>query len=194
MKNNSKNQNMGRTIRLRALRKEDAEITWKWRNQASVREMYSGHPFFVNPEKESAWYEKVLLSDFPNASFGVEIDETETLIGLSFLLDISFINRSAGLAFLFGEESQKRPRDFLRSVFLTLDFAFYKLNLNRVYGKVNQEHQKLMRFYEYYGGKREGVLRQSIYRNGEYVDEICMAILKEDYESIVERPIKKSLI
>jgi RimJ/RimL family protein N-acetyltransferase len=173
---------MRRTIRFRALRREDAELTWKWRNETVTRQMYAGHPFFVNPEKERAWYDRILTSDYPNVTMGIEIEETEKLIGLMFLMHVNHINRSAELAFLFDKESRKAT-DIMSALHLALHFGFYELNLHRIYGKTIEQHEMLIKLYERYGALREGLLRQSVFKNGKYVNEVLLAILKEDYEN-----------
>ena len=177
---------MARTIKLRALRREDAEITWQWRNLPDIRRLYAGHPFFINPEKEKAWYDKILVSDFPNVSMGVEIEETGELIALFFLLHVNHINRSAELAFLF-EPNSRKASDIIVAILLTLEFGYYDLNLNRIYGKLIEEHSMLIKLYERYGGKREGLMRQSIYKDGKYLNEVMMSILREDYETYKRR-------
>jgi RimJ/RimL family protein N-acetyltransferase len=188
------NKDMSRTIRLRALRMEDAEITWKWRNLPATRDLFAGHPFYVNPEKERKWIEKYVYSDIPNAGFGVEVAETEKLIGIVFLTDINLIHRNAHLSYFFGEEKDRRPRDFLRAIHMAADFAFYKLNLHRLYGKILEDYHKHMRFIEQFGGKKEGVQRQAVYKGGKYVDLINFSILKEDWVAIEEsRPTKIDL-
>jgi hypothetical protein len=77
MSESSEKEKKKYTVRLRALRSEDAALTWKWRNLPEVRDMYAGHPFYVNPEKEQKWFEQILLSDYPHVSFGIEIVELE---------------------------------------------------------------------------------------------------------------------
>ena len=180
---------MKRTIRLRALRKEDAEITWKWRNETVVRDMYAGHPFYVNPEKERAWYDRILTSDHPNVSMGVEIEETEKLIGLIFLMNVNHINRSAEMALFFGEDSRKAS-DIIKAILLTFEYGYYDLNLNRLYGTVTESHTTLIKLYERMGGQREGLMRQSFFKNGKYLNEVMLSILKEDYEKHKRREVR----
>ncbi|MEJ2596535.1 MAG: GNAT family protein [bacterium] len=181
---------MSRTVRLRALRKEDAAITWKWRNEPDIRRLYAGHPYFINPEKEGAWFEKILLTDHPNVSLGVEVKETGELIAMMFLLHVNHINRSAELAFLFNPASRKAS-DIIVAILLTLEFGYYNLNLNRIYGKLIEEHKMLIKLYERYGGQKEGLMRQSIYKDGKYLNEVMMSILREDYETYKRREVKQ---
>ncbi len=48
----------------------------------------------------------------------------------------------------------------------------------------------LIKLYERYGGKREGVMRQSLYKDSKYLDEVMMSILREDYETYKRREVK----
>ncbi len=41
-------------ICLRALLRDDAKISWKWRNTENVREYYSGHPFNITQYDDKA--------------------------------------------------------------------------------------------------------------------------------------------
>jgi RimJ/RimL family protein N-acetyltransferase len=166
---------------------EDAEITWKWRNLPATRDLFAGHPFYVNPEKERKWIEKYVYSDMPNAAFGVEVAETETLIGIVFLTDINMLHRNAHLSYFFGEEKDRRPRDFLRAIHMAADLAFYKLNLHRLYGKILETYDKHMRFIEHSNGKREGIQREAVFHNGKYVNLINFSILREDWDAFQSR-------
>jgi len=170
------------TIRLRALRSEDAELTWKWRNLPEVREMYSGHPFYVNPEKERLWFQKILTTDFPIASFGIEIVEIEKLVGLCLFKDINLIHRSAEYAIFLIDKAYENRWYLRHAYFQALDFAFYDLNLNRVWAKIYEFNRKALGLIQYFGFQKEGVIRQSAYKNGEYVNEVILSLLKEEYD------------
>ncbi len=124
------------TIRLRALRSEDVELIWKWRNLPEVREMYSGHPFYVNPEKEKAWFEKVLLSDLPITVFGVEIVELDKLVGITMLKHINLIYRTSEFSIFMIDKAYENRWYLRHAYFQTLDFAFYDLNINRLWAKI----------------------------------------------------------
>jgi len=172
------------TIRLRALRSEDAQLTWKWRNLPEVREMYAGHPFYVNPEKEQQWYQKILTSDYPIASFGIEIVELEKLVGVCFLKDINYIHRTAEYSIFMIDKAYENRWYLRHAYFQGLDFAFYDLNLNRVWAKIYEYNRKALGLIQYFGFKKEGVIRQSAYKNGKYVNEVILSILKDEYDNL----------
>lgn len=171
----------GANIKLRALTKEDAKVSWVWRNNPDMRYFYSGHPFFINIEKEEAWIAKVSTSDIPLTSFGIEELKTNSLIGMVFLKDINLINRSAEFAIFIGAENVKGKGYATEATSKAIDFAFDNLNLNRVFLKVQEDNNSAIRLYEKCKFKKEGVLRESVYKNGNYLNEIVMSILKKEY-------------
>ena len=60
--------------------------------------------------------------------------------------------------------------------------AFYNLNLRRIELGVLENNLPAIRLSEKTGFVREGVKRESNYKNGKYVSMIIMAILREDSE------------
>ena len=55
------------------------------------------------------------------------------------------------------------------------------MNLNRIELGVLESNTRALKLYEKVEFNREGVKRQSIYKNGKFVDMIMMAILKEEF-------------
>jgi len=66
---------------------------------------------------------------------------------------------------------------------IVLQFVFEELNLNRLQLEVFSHNLRGIRAYEKVGFVKEGVLRESLYYNGNYSDEIIMAMLKSDYRN-----------
>ena len=166
-------------IKLRALTKDDAKISWTWRNNENIRYFYSGHPFFINQEKEEAWLAKISGSDIPLTSFGIEELENNSLIGMAFLKEINLMHRTAEFAIFIGEENAKGKGYAKEATIKTIEFAFNNLNLNRVFLKVQEDNIKAIKLYEKCKFKREGILRECIYKNGHYINEIVMSILTQ---------------
>jgi RimJ/RimL family protein N-acetyltransferase len=61
--------------------------------------------------------------------------------------------------------------------------CFETLNLHRVWLHVFEYNPRGQKAYLKVGFQREGVLRQSIFREGRYWDTIVMAILREDWNN-----------
>lgn len=168
-------------IKLRALSSNDIDTTLNWNNQEEISELYSGHPFPVNIEMEKRWYDKILTSNYPTSVFGIELIEKAKLIGLTILKDIHQINRSTEFAIYIGDNLEKGKGYSKEATLLTLQFAFFSLNLNRVFLKVLEENTTAISLYDKIGFKEEGILRESIFKKNQYKNEIIMSILKSEY-------------
>ena len=70
---------------------------------------------------------------------------------------------------------------WIESVLFLFEYAFERLNLNRVYGHSIVGH-KISNFIEpLMFMQQEGVLRQAVFKNGRYYDISAAAILKDEY-------------
>ena len=63
----------------------------------------------------------------------------------------------------------------------TLEFAFFKLGLNRVFLKVIEDNSAAVKIYENCGFIKEGILRENIYKNNRFKNQIVMSILKSEF-------------
>ena len=68
------------------------------------------------------------------------------------------------------------------AVNVLLDYAFRLRNLRKVYLNVNGNNPRAMRAYAKCGFVEEGRWRKHVWSNGEYVDLVCMGILREEYQ------------
>jgi len=171
------------TITLRALTMNDVDKTLRWNNQDDIREFYSGHPFPVNKEMEIIWYQKILTSNYPTTVFGIEAISSKELIGLSLLKDINNINRSAEFSIYIGEKNHRGKGISKEATIETLKFGFFSLGLNRVFLKVLLKNTIATNLYEKIGFHKEGLLRDAVFKNNSFEDELIMAILKIEFEN-----------
>lgn len=62
-----------------------------------------------------------------------------------------------------------------------IDYAFDRLNLNRVHLRVLTSNEGAAHLYRSLGFRDEGCLRQAQFRNGRYVDVLIMSLLRSEY-------------
>jgi RimJ/RimL family protein N-acetyltransferase len=168
-------------IKLRALTATDIEKTLSWHNHEDISDLYSGHPFPVNIEMEQKWYENILTSNFPVTVFGIEYIESHSLIGITVLKNINMINRSAEFALYIGDKEYRGRNLSNEATAETLCFGFYKLGLNRISLKVLEENKVAIKLYTTLGFYKEGLMRDSVFKNNCYKNELLMSILKEEF-------------
>jgi RimJ/RimL family protein N-acetyltransferase len=66
---------------------------------------------------------------------------------------------------------------------LLLDFAFDRLRLHRVEARIAVGNTRSMRAFERLGAVREGLLRESFYKDGTYHDQFLYVILEQEWRA-----------
>lgn len=169
-------------INLRALNRSDIDQTLKWHNSDDIVKNYLGHPFPINKEMEELWYDNILTSNLPTTVFGIEHQNDQLLIGITVLKNINLINRSGEMAIYIGEKEYKGKGLSKIATRKTLQFGFKQLNLNRISLKVLEHNNVAQSLYEKIGFHKEGELRQSIFKDGTYLNECVYSILKSEFQ------------
>ena len=118
-----------------------------------------------------------LNSDF---NFCIKTKENNPIGDIS-LEFIDHRNRNAmiGLAIIGGENRKKGYGTEVIS--LILNYAFYELNMHRVYAGAFSFNAGSRRLFEKLGFVLEGINRGFVYRNGNFYDEYVMGMLKDDW-------------
>jgi diamine N-acetyltransferase len=65
-----------------------------------------------------------------------------------------------------------------------LDYVFRELRAHRLWLDVFETNKRAQHVYENLGFHREGVLREAIFRDGEYHTQLLMSILDREYEAL----------
>jgi diamine N-acetyltransferase len=177
------------TIALTPLCESDLPILYAWindRDHVLLNKPYA--PVHENQHRE--WFEAIQRCSNV-VVFGIRaLENAESpqgstggrLIGSCQLHDINYVHRSAELQIRIGDASAQGKGYGTEAVRFLLRFAFRDLNLHRVYLHVFATNERAIHLYEKVGFVREGVLRQMAHIDGQYVDALVMAILREDYK------------
>ena len=67
---------------------------------------------------------------------------------------------------------------------LLLNYAFNHKKLRRIEAIVLEDNIGSCKMHEKLGYKREGLLRESVYKDGLYKNQICYALLKSEYTPV----------
>lgn len=171
----------GQEIRLRAAEREDLETFVRWFNDPKVRQ----HLTMFRPlsmAQEERWFENILRQE-NEIFFVIEVNRTEKWIpiGTVGLRPIDWKNRTAVFGISLGDPDNWGKGHGTDAVRTMLKYCFDELNLNRVELNVFEGNERAIRAYEKAGFRQEGVKRQAMFRQGQYVDVIFMAVLKAEF-------------
>lgn len=172
---------MKHRVYLRALEPQDYEVSFEWRNDPEIRSMVGGHSYFVSKEKEKEWVHNTIFSN-DRIVLAVCLVENDKYIGNVILQDIDYINGTGSVPVMIGDKGEWGKGYATEARFLMLKFAFEERRLHRITDIVKEDNIRSIKLHEKCGYKKEGILRQSIFKNGTYHNQVIMGLLKEDFE------------
>lgn len=175
---------IGDRIVLREFRSEDLSGMRSWITDERTTKHLSGT--FLKPqtwEQTENYLRSLLNGDAGGANLVIAEKETLKYMGQTNLFMVDNTARKAELAIVLKEDCAGRGYGY-EALRLLLAFAFDQMNLHRVYLKVHSDNERAIALYEKLGFRHEGRLRDELYRDGKYMDVICMGILKGEFRGV----------
>ncbi|WP_176466557.1 GNAT family N-acetyltransferase [Terribacillus saccharophilus] len=114
--------------------------------------------------------------------FAICLLESGQIIGDLSISEIDFDNKKAVFRIALHHKENHGRGYGTEPTKLALRFTFEELKLNRLELQVFSHNIRGIRAYEKAGFKKEGILRQALFMNGTYSDEIIMSVIQEDYD------------
>lgn len=170
----------GKRLYLRGLEKKDLAKLIEWMNDSNVTHyLFMGQrPAYL--ELLSEQWEKQ-IRDHTEINFAIMENKKDKIIGWCGLYSIRPVAHSAEYRVFIGDKKYWNKGLGTEVAKLLLEYAFEKLNLNRVWLGVNASHKGAVRSYEKSGFVKEGLLREEIFVNDRYYDAVRMGILRKEY-------------
>lgn len=173
---------MTRTVYFRAFEPEDALLIHQWKNSDELNELTVGLNKKTSLADDQQWVECHKDHHPYYAYWAVCSKETDKMIGYASLVNIHYINSSAETgAVMIADPDYNDGTAWIESVLFLFEYAFERLNLNRVYGHSIVGHKISNLIEPLMFMQQEGVLRQAVFKNGRYYDLSAAAILKDEY-------------
>ena len=159
--------------------REDMPKLLEWRNNPNHRKYYREYRE-SNIEDQITWYENIMMKDPSWHHFVVKPINSNKIIGVVFLNHIHPVYKTGEFGITLGDP-EYRGKGYGRDMLETLiKYGFEELNLNRIWCEVYSNNDS-MHLYRKIGFKDEGVLRQHVFKNGEYLDSYVLGMLKTEY-------------
>jgi ribosomal-protein-alanine N-acetyltransferase len=98
-------------------------------------------------------------------------------IGNISLQSISWVDRSAEIAFVLGEKEYWGKGVMLEAGKMILDHGFNMLNLHRIHCGTTSDNQGMQKLAEKLGMEKEGVRKEALFNNGKFHDVIEYGIM-----------------
>lgn len=172
---------IGTKTLLRAYKKEDIDLTCQYINDSEIKKLLMpGIPYPITLEEEYKWYDKqTAFGDLYN--FAIETIDDKKYIGGCGINNVDWKNSIVTVGIFIGNKDYWNKGYGTDAMKILIKFAFEQMNINKVKLNVYSFNERAIKSYEKCGFKKEGALRQEIFRDGKYHDEYIMSILKEEY-------------
>lgn len=178
----------GSLIRLTAANPDsaaDVEALIRWARDSEYLRLQNGHPAFPR----SAARAKEILSnaqDHDGTTFILRPLEDERALGFVGLW-VNWPHGDAWLGIGIGDRADWSKGYGSEALRLALRYAFTELNLHRVSLTVLEGNARAVRAYEKAGFVLEGQSRQYSRYDGQWLGEVFMGVLKDDWDKRLEK-------
>jgi RimJ/RimL family protein N-acetyltransferase len=170
----------GNQVALAPLRPDDFETLFEWINdRGDVLSAASYKP--VHEHMHRSWAASVVKRQ-DGVIFGVRGVGDDRLLGYVQLAGIDARARSAELRVRIGDPEMRAQGIGYETCGLALRHGFEDLNLRRIWAHCFATNEPVLRGAGRLGFQREGVLRQSAYVGGEYVDIVVIGIMRDEFQ------------
>lgn len=172
---------VGQRIYLRPLDEADLDRCLRWINDSEVLvTLGRRHPLGRTAEQE--WLREQYKSE-DQMTLAIVLVDGDRHIGNCGFNEIDYVNRCGMFGILIGEKDVWGQGYGPEAADLILGYGFEQLGLHRIGLEVYSHNPRALRAYEKAGFVREGVLRESYFRNGVYHDTIVMAVLESEWRN-----------
>lgn len=176
----------GRLTILRKPEYKDTNVLFKWYNNQEFRELYSVDLISTKDQIDNciSFYRKVNFSLANSLFLMILKKKSEEPLGVAFLDHISSQHKHARFSIGIAESAfRKRGFGFDATVVL-LNYAFYDLDVHRVWTEVYENNQYSITACLKFGLKNEGIMRDHIQFNGNLRNLMLFSILEDEYRSL----------
>ncbi|MBQ3133419.1 MAG: GNAT family N-acetyltransferase [Clostridia bacterium] len=169
---------IGERVVLRALEEQDNEMLLSLINDPEIECMIGGSSAPISAEEQAAWF--AALRERPDVIRCAIADKADphTAVGTVILTDIDMKNGVAQIHVKLAVRGAGYGTDAVKTM---VKYAFEERRLQCVYAAVLAYNNASRRLFEKCGFKQEGVFRNRIFKQGQYVDEYVYSVLKEEF-------------
>ena len=166
-------------ITLRAIEESDLELLKEMINDPEIENMTGGYSYPVSTYQQRKWFEG--LSNRQDDLRVIIDTEEHGPIGVVMLTDIDWKNRTA--QFHSKITSKLRGKGYgSKATNALVKYAFEQLNIHCIYSHIIEYNIASQRAKEKCGFKKEGILRERVYKNGKYHNAVVWSILKGEFD------------
>lgn len=166
---------------LRALEENDNQMLKDLINDPDTEYLLGGWSFPVSSREQDDWYSS-LHNTQDTLRCIIEEQSTNQTIGTVMLTGIDYKNGTAEIHIKLSNHNSRGKGYGTETVNAIIEYAFNELRLNCIFAQINAINNASCHMFEKCGFKKEGVLRERLYKRGQYIDMYMYSVLKSECE------------
>lgn len=175
----------GKTIDLRVITESCVPDFVVWFNDSRVIDNLAMY-LPMTEKREKQWIESLYGKDNNDVHFAIVTKEGRH-VGNIGIHGINWRDRVGTTGTVIGEKEFRGKGIGTEAKMLILNYAFNMLGLRKICSRAFSFNSASQRFSEKCGYRHEGLLRKHAFKNGEYVDEVLLAVFREDWLPLWEK-------
>ncbi|MGE7690940.1 GNAT family N-acetyltransferase [Lysinibacillus sp. NPDC097214] len=169
----------GQGVFLRSITEKDVDSIYECFQDEEIMYMTGTRNILTKDQIREALHR--FSEDPTRRDFAICLVENSRVIGDLAIMEIDLDNKKAIFRIALHNTEDCGKGYGTEAAQLVQKYTFEELQLNRLELQVYSHNIRGIKSYEKIGFKKEGTLRQSLYMNGKYSDEIIMSILRDEY-------------
>lgn len=175
------------TIRFRPFRTSDAQFINDLRRKEDIESMVGGAKRPVALERDIKWIEQLMLADDQRTIyFAVTLINSDDIIGYTSISEIDYRNGTCFWSGIRLDPAYNGKGIGTQVALIILKYVFEELRMVRCKGEC-LEHHPIQNMLTKIGFKKEGLMRNTIYKNGQYNNQWLLSVIAEEYIEIKNR-------
>ncbi len=168
----------GEKIVLRAVEDADNAMLLSLINDPDTEILLGGSSPPVSEAEQFKWFEHQKRSQAV-LRCTVALQDDGKAIGVIILSDIDMKNATGNIHIKMSKDGRSKGygSDAVKTM---VQYAFEELRLNCIYANILSYNEISIKLFEHCGFKRDGVLRQRVFKKGKFVDMLAYSIIVND--------------
>lgn len=166
-------------IYLRALEPNDYKTSIQWRKDDAIWDMLGGTKYFVSEAYEKKWVEDTIFNS-KDVKLAICLCKDDKYIGNVYMTDIDNLKRSCHSHIIIGDKDCWGKGYAREALLEAIDYMFKERNIHRIQANILESNVQSLRMHEKCGYKIEGLMRESVFKNGKYQNQYILSILNKN--------------
>jgi [ribosomal protein S5]-alanine N-acetyltransferase len=170
-------------VELRPHTPASLEPLLRWKNDVEIQRLSDGETHTFTRDEVAVRLERWMRPSDDIVHLAIGLAGRLEPIGFLHLALIERAHRRCRLGIVIGEKDMWGRGYGHQAVSQAVDYAFDVLDLDRITAEVFADNTRSMRLLEGVGFVRDGIMRESIHRDGQRVDELILGLLRREWIS-----------